>query len=159
MSEYRVGSGFDRHRLVPDRPLMLGGIEVPSDVGPDGHSDGDVVLHALVDALLGAAGMGDIGDHFPPSDMQWRDAASSIFVDQTLHQLRPRYRVVNIDVTIFLEEPKLKANKESIRDSIAQICNVHAGLVNIKAKTGEGIGVVGEGRAVEAHASVLLQIM
>lgn len=159
MNEYRVGSGFDRHRLIPERPLMLGGIEVPSEFGPDGHSDGDVVLHALVDALLGAAGMGDIGDHFPPSDPQWKDAASEQFVKHLLHMMRPRHRVVNIDITIFLEAPKLKDFKDVIRHSVAESCGLREGLVNVKAKTGEAIGVVGNGEAVEAHVSVLLEIV
>lgn len=138
---------------------MLGGVEVPSDVGPDGHSDGDVVLHSLVDSLLGAAGIGDIGDHFPPSDAQWKDAASAQFVEHALSELRPRYRIVNIDVTVFLEQPKLKDYKEAIRDSIAELCGLRSGLVNVKAKTGEGVGVVGTGEAIEAHVSTLLQIV
>ena len=138
---------------------MLGGIEVPSDFGPDGHSDGDVVLHALVDALFGAAGFGDIGDHFPPSDPQWKDAASSLFVEHALHELRPRFRIVNIDITVFLERPKLKDFKEKIRHSVAKICGLPEGIINVKAKTGEQIGVVGTGEAIEAHVSVLLQIV
>lgn len=138
---------------------MLGGIEVPSDVGPDGHSDGDVVLHSLVDALLGAAGAGDIGDHFPPSDAKWKDVASVLFVEHTLSELRPRFRIVNVDITIFLEQPKLKEHKEAIRDSVAEMCGLRPGLINVKAKTGEGVGVVGTGQAVEAHVSVLLQIV
>lgn len=159
MSEYRIGNGFDRHRLIEGRPLMLGGVDVPADFGPDGHSDGDVVLHSLVDAILGASGLGDIGDHFPPSDPQWKDANSAQFVEQALHEIRPRFRVVNIDVTVFLERPKLKDHKEAIRRSVAEICGLREGLVNVKAKTGEGVGVVGTGEVVEAHVAVLLQIV
>ena len=138
---------------------MLGGIEIESDVGCVAHSDGDVLLHALTDALLGAAGMGDIGDHFPPSDDQLKDAASDQFVEHALRQIRPRWKVTNIDATIFLESPKLGPHKEAIAESVARICGLNSGLVNVKAKTGEGVGAVGRGEAVDAHVSVLLEIV
>ena len=159
MAEHFIGSGFDRHRLEAGRALVLGGVTVPSPHGCVAHSDGDVLLHALTDALLGAAGMGDIGDHFPPSDPQWKDADSEQFVTHALRMLRPRFAVANVDATIFLESPKLAEHKDAIRDRVAEICGLRAGLVNVKAKTGEGVGAVGRGECVDAHVSVLLAIM
>ena len=154
-----IGSGFDRHRLVEGRPLILGGVEVESPVGCDAHSDGDVLLHALVDGLLGAAGMGDIGDHFPPSDPQWKDAKSETFLTRVLGQIRPRHKVVNVDATVFLETPKLGPHKEVIGLTVARLLDVPAGVVNIKAKTGERVGAVGRGECVDAHVSVLLEVV
>lgn len=158
MGQSFVGAGFDRHRLETGRPLILGGVEIPADRGCVAHSDGDVLLHALTDAVLGAAGMGDIGDHFPPSDAKWKDAASEQFVRHALRLVRPRWSLSNVDATVFLEAPKLGPHKEAIAESIARICDIPSGVVNVKAKTGEGVGAVGRGECVDAHVAVILEI-
>src|SRR5215471_18004467 len=136
----RVGIGHDTHRLVPGRPLILGGVRIDHPRGLAGHSDADVVLHALTDALLGAAGLGDIGDAFPDTDPAYRDCDSSIFVKETLTRLnRAGWRLVNMDVTIFAEEPKLGPIKVRIRHRLAELLGLDAGAVNVKAKTGEKV--------------------
>ncbi|MHC4923254.1 MAG: 2-C-methyl-D-erythritol 4-phosphate cytidylyltransferase [Planctomycetota bacterium] len=154
----RVGSGWDRHRLEEGRRFVLGGLELEHDRGPVGHSDGDVVLHAVVDAVLGAAGLGDIGEHFPPSDDRWKDADSRLFLDEALRLAADRgWAPLNADVTVLLEAPKLGTMKASIRDELAGLLGLAAGAVALKAKTGEGVGPVGEGVAVEAQAVVLMR--
>ena len=153
----RIGLGFDRHRLVPGEGLPLGGLWVPSANGVDAHSDGDVLLHALVDALLGAIGQGDIGDRFPPTEERWKDAASALFLDAVLQDVRPRYRIVNIDATVFLQSTRLGPHKQSIAESVAKLCDLPSGVVNVKAKTGEAVGPVGTDAAVEAAVAVLLE--
>jgi 2-C-methyl-D-erythritol 4-phosphate cytidylyltransferase/2-C-methyl-D-erythritol 2,4-cyclodiphosphate synthase len=154
---FRIGQGWDIHRLVPDRRLMLGGVEVPSALGEEAHSDGDVLLHAIVDALLGAAALGDIGTHFPPSDETWRDADSRDLARRAADLVRAEgWRPGNLDCTIVLERPKLGPYKEAIRASIADCLGVPLGDVSVKAKTKEGLDAVGEGRAVEGIAVVAL---
>ena len=154
----RVGSGFDTHRLVEGRPLILGGVRVPHARGLAGHSDADVVLHAVTDALLGAAGLGDIGDAYPDDDPQWADADSRLFVTETLSRLnRAGWSIVNLDVTIFAQEPKLGPLKAAIRDSLAQLLGVPAERINVKAKTGEKVGHIGRAEAIACHAVVLIQ--
>ena len=154
--EHRIGLGFDRHRLVAGDGFPLGGVRVPASQSVEAHSDGDVLLHALVDALLGATGQGDIGELFPPSEPRWKDADSAVFLEQTLRMIRPKWRIANIDATIFLEAPKLRGLKEDIVRSVATLCDLAEGIVNVKAKTGEGVGPVGEGLAVEAAVAVQL---
>ncbi|MBO0700323.1 MAG: 2-C-methyl-D-erythritol 2,4-cyclodiphosphate synthase [Zavarzinella sp.] len=156
----RVGSGHDTHRLEEGRPLVLGGVRVPYTRGLAGHSDADVVLHAVTDALLGAAGLGDIGDLFPDTDPAYKDADSSRFVAEAMRRLnRHGWRVVNLDVTIFAQEPKLGPVKARIRDNIAALVGVPPDAVNVKAKTGELVGHIGRGEAIGCHAVVLLKGM
>ncbi|MFP4619224.1 MAG: 2-C-methyl-D-erythritol 2,4-cyclodiphosphate synthase [Spirochaetaceae bacterium] len=154
----RIGFGWDLHRLVPGRPLVLGGINVPSDSGEDAHSDGDVLIHALIDALLGALALGDIGSHFPPSDPRWKDAKSTILLEKVVEMLhKNEYRAVNIDTTVVLQSPKLGPHIEEIRSSLAQLLYIDIQNVSVKAKTHEKVGPIGEGKAVEAYASVLIE--
>jgi 2-C-methyl-D-erythritol 2,4-cyclodiphosphate synthase len=156
-AEYRSGIGYDLHRLVTGRKLILGGIEIPFDKGPDGHSDGDVILHALTDALLGAAALGDIGEHFPPSDPRWIDADSEQFVRHARELIEGAgYRAVNVDVVVVLERPKLLPHREAIRQNLSAVLGLALDAVSVKAKTSEGVGPVGRGEAVEAHATALL---
>src|SRR5437763_16298738 len=136
----RVGSGHDTHRLEPGRPLMLGGVRVPHDRGGAGHSDADVVLHAVTDALLGAAGLGDIGELYPDTDPQWRGADSAVFLRGALERLAAGgWRVGNVDVTVFAQEPKLGPHKAAIRANLARLLGVEESAVGVKAKTGEGV--------------------
>src|SRR5438045_182034 len=134
----RVGIGYDTHRLGALRPLVLGGLTIDYPKGLFGHSDADVVLHALTDALLGAAGLGDIGDAFPDTDAKFKDCDSRFFVVETLHRLRENgYRLVNVDCTIFAQEPKLGPIKVKMREHLAQMLGLPVDAVNVKAKTGE----------------------
>ena len=154
----RIGIGHDTHRLVKGRPLILAGLRIEHDRGLEGHSDADVVLHAVTDALLGAAGLGDIGDAYPDTDPQWKGADSSVFLGQTLGALERRdWRPVNLDVTIFAQEPKLGPVKAAIRDNLARLLGLPADAVNVKAKTGEKVGHIGRGEAIGCHAVVLIQ--
>jgi len=145
-----VGFGFDLHRLVPGRRFMLGGLEIPFDKGPLGHSDGDVLLHAVVDALLGAAGRGDIGRRFPDSDPRWKGVASDVFLESVMADLAPDWEVVNVDVTVLAEQPKIGPHADRIRERLAARLGTPA--VNVKAKTMEGLGPVGAGEAVGCYA-------
>jgi 2-C-methyl-D-erythritol 2,4-cyclodiphosphate synthase len=152
-----VGSGHDTHRLAEGRPLILGGVAVRHDKGLVGHSDADAVLHAVTDALLGAAGLGDIGDAYPDTDPRWKDADSRLFLTESLAQLNQMgWKPVNIDVTIFAQEPKLGPVKAAIRDSLAHLLGLPADCVNVKAKTGEKVGHIGRGEAIGCHAVVLI---
>ena len=154
---YRVGSGHDTHRLAAGRLLLLGGVAVPHALGLAGHSDADVVLHAVTDALLGAAGLGDIGDAYPDTDPRWRGADSRLFLRETLAKLNQQgWTVVNLDVTIFAQEPKLGPVKAAIRDSLADLLGVPLERVNVKAKTGEKVGHIGRAEAIACHAVVLV---
>ena len=156
--EYRTGIGTDIHRLVPDRPLMLGGVPIPYELGLLGHSDADAALHAVIDALLGAAGLGDIGTFFPDTDPQWKDADSSLLTIAVREQIQQHHwEVVNTDLIIHIERPKLGPYKGQIRRSIAGLLETDFANVNVKAKTGEGLGPVGVGQAVETTAVVLLR--
>jgi 2-C-methyl-D-erythritol 2,4-cyclodiphosphate synthase len=153
----RVGIGHDTHRLSEGRPLILGGVRIPHSRGLAGHSDADVVLHALTDALLGAAGLGDIGDAYPDTDPAYRDCDSARFVRDTLARLnRDDWRVVNVDVIIFAQQPKLGPVKAEIRKSLAGLLTLEESAVNVKAKTGEGVGVIGRGEAISAQVVVLI---
>jgi 2-C-methyl-D-erythritol 2,4-cyclodiphosphate synthase len=144
--------------LAAGRPLILGGVAVPHTRGLVGHSDADAVLHAVTDALLGAAALGDIGDAYPDSDPKWKDADSRLFLRETLTRLnRMGWRPVNVDVTIFAQEPKLGAVKGAIKLSLAVLLELPADCVNVKAKTGEQVGHIGRGEAIGCHAVVLIE--
>ena len=154
-----VGIGYDSHRLAPGRKLVIGGVEIEHEQGLDGHSDADVLAHAVIDALLGAAGLGDIGEHFPDSDERWRDADSMQLLAHVLALVNDtRHELVNVDCTIVMERPKLGGHKVAIRDSLATALALEARRVNVKASTGEGIGFVGRGEGVAALAVVSLQL-
>jgi 2-C-methyl-D-erythritol 2,4-cyclodiphosphate synthase len=153
----RVGQGWDVHRLVSGRRLLIGGVDIPHDKGELGHSDGDVLLHALADALLGAAGLGDIGQHFPSSDPKWKDADSKRILNVAVNLVRKKgFEPINADCTVILEAPRLGPHRDSIRDSIASILGMPLDSISVKAKTAEGLGDVGRGEAVEAMAAVLI---
>jgi 2-C-methyl-D-erythritol 2,4-cyclodiphosphate synthase len=154
---FRIGQGWDLHRLVRGRRLMIGGIEVPSDLGEEAHSDGDVLLHAIIDAILGAAALGDIGTHFPPSDEAWRNADSRELTLRAAQLVRAAgYEIGNVDCTVVLEEPKLGPYKEPMRASIASCLGLGIDAISVKAKTKEGVDATGEGRAIEAMAIAYL---
>lgn len=153
----RVGIGHDTHRLVEGRPLILGGVAIEHPRGLAGHSDADVVLHALTDALLGAAGLGDIGDAYPDTDPAYKDCDSSRFVRETMARLRKEnWRPVNVDVIIFAQQPKLGPVKTAIRRRLAELLELSAEAVNVKAKTGEHVGTIGRGEAIACQAVVLI---
>jgi 2-C-methyl-D-erythritol 2,4-cyclodiphosphate synthase len=154
----RVGSGHDTHRLGEGRQLILGGVIIPHTRGLIGHSDADAVLHAVTDALLGAAGLGDIGDAYPDTDPKWKNADSRLFLAETLARLnRLGWRPVNLDVTIFAEEPKLGHIKAAIKSSVAHLVGLPPDCVNVKAKTGEKVGHIGRGEAIGCHVVVLIE--
>jgi 2-C-methyl-D-erythritol 2,4-cyclodiphosphate synthase len=154
----RVGSGHDTHRLAEGRPLILGGVRIDHPKGLVGHSDADAVLHAVTDALLGAAGLGDIGDLFPDTDPQWKGADSRLFLAEALARLTQKgWRPVNLDVTVFAQEPKLGPVKAAIRANLADLLGVPADAVSVKAKTGEKVGHIGRGEALGCHAVVLIE--
>lgn len=156
--EYRSGLGWDSHRTAVGRPLILGGIAVPSEFGLDGHSDADILLHAITDALLGSIALGDIGMHFPDTDPRWRGSASMQFLSHANSLLIERgYEVANIDTTIILESPKLKDFRLPIRKNIARSLGLALDLVSVKFKTAEKVGPVGEGRSAEAQAIVTVR--
>jgi 2-C-methyl-D-erythritol 2,4-cyclodiphosphate synthase len=153
----RVGIGHDTHRFGPGPPLVLGGVRVEHDRGLVGHSDADVVLHALTDALLGAAALGDIGDAYPDTDPAWHDADSRRFLADTLTRLNQAgWRVVNLDVIVFAQEPKLGPVKADVRRSLAGLLGVDATAVNVKAKTGEKVGHIGRAEAIACQAVALI---
>jgi 2-C-methyl-D-erythritol 2,4-cyclodiphosphate synthase len=155
---YRIGSGHDTHRLIEGRLLRLGGVIIPHVRGLEGHSDADVVLHAITDALLGAAGLGDIGDSYPDTDPKWKGADSRLFLKETLTKLNQLgWHLVNVDVTIFAEEPKLGPVKATIRDNLAKLLALPPDAVNVKAKTGEKVGHIGRAEAIGCHAIVLVE--
>jgi 2-C-methyl-D-erythritol 2,4-cyclodiphosphate synthase len=148
-----TGIGFDSHRLAEGRRLVIGGVEIPHERGLDGHSDADVLAHALIDALLGAAGMGDIGEHFPDTDERWRDADSIQLLEAVVAMVGERgLRVVNVDCTVIIEAPKLAPHRQVIRARLAQALGLETARVNVKASTGERVGFVGRGEGVAALA-------
>jgi 2-C-methyl-D-erythritol 2,4-cyclodiphosphate synthase len=155
---FRVGHGYDLHRLRQGGTLMLGGVAVSTELSPVAHSDGDVVLHAVVDALLGAMGWGDIGEQFPNTDARWKGAASRVFVEAIYRRVADaRYAVGNLDVTVLAERPKLKPFKPQMAQSLAGLLHVDLSRINIKAGTNEGCDAIGRGEAIAAHAVVLLE--
>jgi 2-C-methyl-D-erythritol 2,4-cyclodiphosphate synthase len=153
----RVGSGFDVHAFGPGDFVMLGGVRIPHSRGVIAHSDGDVLLHALCDALLGAAGLGDIGQHFKDSDPRWKGADSRQFVAQVLSLLSARgFAVLNADLTLLAQEPRVAPHRDAIRGQVASLLGLEAGRVNIKATTTEGLGFLGRAEGLAAQAVVLL---
>lgn len=153
----RVGIGHDTHRLAEGRPLILGGVRIEHPRGLLGHSDADVVLHALTDALLGAAGLGDIGDAYPDTDPAWKDCDSRQFLAETLAKLNQAgWQVVNVDAIIFAQEPKLGPLKAVIRRSLSELLRLDLGCVNVKAKTGEQVGAIGRAEAIACQAAALI---
>lgn len=150
----RIGFGSDIHKLEEGRKLMIGGILIPSDKGEAAHSDGDVLLHAIIDAILGAAAAGDIGELFPPDDDKWKDADSTILLKHVMDVLKPE--IGNIDAVITLESPKLGSWKDIIRKKVASLLSIDESRVSIKAKTAEGLGDIGSGCAIKAEAIILI---
>jgi 2-C-methyl-D-erythritol 2,4-cyclodiphosphate synthase len=160
VSEYRSGIGWDVHRLATGRPLILGGVTVASDFGLEGHSDADVLSHAITDAILGAAALGDIGMHFPDNDPEWKDCDSLVFLRHVQKLAQDLgYRIINVDSTVILERPKLKDYRQAIRERLAETLGLEVDRVSVKFKTAEKVGPVGEGKSAEAQAVVCLQKM
>ena len=154
----RVGLGYDLHRLVEGRKLFLGGVEFDFSKGEQGHSDGDVLLHAVTDALLGASGLGDIGSYFPPEDEKWKDADSKLLLQKVWNDVRNEgWKIVNIDCVIKLEKPKFLPKRQEVINSIAQILEIESSNVFVKAKTGEKLPPIGTSQAVEAEVVCLLE--
>jgi len=157
VNEIRTGLGWDTHRLVAGRPLILGGIIVPSDMGLEGHSDADVLAHAITDALLGAAALGDIGMHFPDTDPQWKDSDSLQFLAHTAGLVREcGFAILCVDATVIIERPKLKEFRAPIRQSLANTLTLEIEQISVKFKTAEGVGPVGLGLSAEAQAIATL---
>jgi 2-C-methyl-D-erythritol 2,4-cyclodiphosphate synthase len=158
LSLIRIGQGWDVHRIAPGRALILGGVTIPSEFGLEGHSDADILSHAITDAILGAAALGDIGMHFPDSDPRWKDAASSQFLRHARDLAVARgYAIVNVDSTVILERPKLKDYRQTIREKLAHTLGIEVGQISVKFKTAEATGPVGEGRSAEAQAIVAIR--
>jgi 2-C-methyl-D-erythritol 4-phosphate cytidylyltransferase / 2-C-methyl-D-erythritol 2,4-cyclodiphosphate synthase len=158
MSMVRTGFGYDIHRLVPQRKLVLGGVLIPSSVGLLGHSDADVLLHAICDALLGAAALGDIGRHFPDSDKEFKDVSSVTFLKKIRKLLEQNsFRVVNVDSTVVLEQPKIASFIPEMQHNIAEALGIQSGQISVKATTNEGLGAVGSGEGCAAYAVASLQ--
>jgi len=156
--QVRTGLGWDVHRIAPGRPLILGGVTVPCEFGLEGHSDADVLSHAITDAILGAAALGDIGMHFPDNDPRWKGCDSLVFLRHAQELAAERgYAIVNIDSTVILERPKLKDYRAAIRERLAQSLELDLERVSVKFKTAEKVGPVGEGRSAEAQAIVTLE--
>jgi len=154
---FRCGIGYDLHRLAAGRPLIVGGIELPFEKGPVGHSDGDVLAHALCDALLGAAGLGDIGTHFPDTDPKWKGANSLLFLEHARKLLDEKgFAIEHIDAVVITEKPKLGPHFPKMRDALAKSLGITADRVHLKAKTNEGVDAVGHGEAIASHVVATL---
>ena len=154
---FRIGEGWDVHALVPGRKLILGGVEIPHPLGLLGHSDADVLLHAIADALLGAAGLGDIGTHFPDTDVRFKGADSSVLLAEASRRVQAQgWQIGNIDCTVVAQAPRLAPYKDAIRAAIAEVLALEGEQVNVKAKTAEKFGPVGQGQSIEARATALL---
>lgn len=155
--DFRIGEGWDVHALVPGRRLVLGGVDIPHGMGLLGHSDADVLLHAITDALLGAAALGDIGSHFPDSDARFKGADSEVLLTEAARRVRDKgYAIANVDSTVVAQAPRLAAHIPAMRERIAGVLGLQLDQVNVKAKTAERLGPVGQGLAMEARAVVLL---
>lgn len=153
----RIGIGYDIHNLVEGRPLVIGGVEIAHEKGLAGHSDADVLIHAVIDALLGAAAAGDIGEHFSDTDLKWKDVDSRKLLEMTLKLIDEEgYRIVNCDCIVVLETPRLTPYKKEIRNSLAKIAGLDGSQISIKAKTNEKNDAIGRGEAIAAHAAVLI---
>jgi len=158
LSEIRTGLGWDVHRIAAGRPLILGGVTVPCEFGLEGHSDADVLAHAITDAILGAAALGDIGMHFPDTDPRWQGCDSLVFLRHAKELVEEEgYRIMNVDSTVVLERPKLKDFRQAMRGRIAETLGIETERVSVKFKTAEKVGPVGEGRSAESQAIVTLQ--
>ncbi|MBS0391325.1 MAG: 2-C-methyl-D-erythritol 2,4-cyclodiphosphate synthase [Proteobacteria bacterium] len=156
--DFRIGEGWDVHALVPGRRLVIGGVEIPHSMGLLGHSDADVLLHAITDALLGAAALGDIGSHFPDNDARFRGADSVALLTEAVRRVRAEgYEIGNVDSTVVAQAPRLAAHMPAMRERIASALGITLDQVNVKAKTAERLGPVGQGLAMEARAAVLLR--
>ena len=154
----RIGFGTDIHRLVAGRPLVIGGVRIESDLGADGHSDGDVLMHAAADAVLGSLALGDLGTHFPNDEERWRNAESAQFLRYAVGLVKQRgYEIGNLDSVVDLETPKLRPHIDAMRANLAAALEIDIGQVSVKAKTGEKVDAVGERRAVRAEAVVLVK--
>jgi 2-C-methyl-D-erythritol 2,4-cyclodiphosphate synthase len=158
LSEIRTGLGWDVHRLAGGRALILGGVTIPSEMGLEGHSDADVLAHAITDAILGAAALGDIGMHFPDSDPRWKGADSLMFLRHARQMADDAgFRIIHVDSTVILERPKLKDYRDAIRKRLASALGLELDRVSVKFKTAEKVGPVGEGKSAEAQAVVTLE--
>jgi 2-C-methyl-D-erythritol 2,4-cyclodiphosphate synthase len=158
VSPYRIGNGFDTHRLVPGRPLVLGGIHVPHERGLEGHSDGDCLIHAICDALLGAAGAGDMGRHFPSTDARWKGIAGIAFLNEVAHIVTAAgYSIENVDATVIAQSPPLAPYLEEMRASVARGLGIEREIVSVKAKSTDGLGAIGRAEGVAAQAVALLR--
>ena len=158
MSNLRIGYGEDIHRLVPNRKLILGGVEIPFDQGLLGHSDADCLLHAIADALLGACALGDIGDHFPVDDPQWENADSKIILSESYSLVKKKgYQITNLDASVLAEKPRLIPYRLAIRESIAQALGLELDQVSVKLMTNEGLDAIGEGKAIRSTCICLLE--
>lgn len=155
--DLRIGLGWDNHRIAAGRPLILGGVKVPCEFGLDGHSDADILSHAITDALLGALALGDIGMHFPDTDPQWKGCDSIVFLKHAVKLIREQdYEIVNVDATVILQRPKLKDFRLMIREKLAVSLGIDVDRVSVKFKTAEKVGPVGVGLSAEAQAVALL---
>jgi 2-C-methyl-D-erythritol 2,4-cyclodiphosphate synthase len=153
----RVGTGYDSHRFKEGRELILGGVHIPDHAGLSGHSDGDAVAHAVIDAVLGAAAAGNVGSHFPPDDDEWKDADSMKLLRRAVHVLESRnYQVVNVDVTVVCESPKIGPYVEAMRNRLGEILRVGPSAVSVKGKSNEGMGWIGRGEGLAVHAVALI---
>jgi 2-C-methyl-D-erythritol 2,4-cyclodiphosphate synthase len=160
LTSIRTGIGNDLHRLIPGRKLILGGVRIPFAKGPAGHSDGDALAHAICDALLGAAALGDLGRHFPNTSPKWRAVSSLLFLHRVRKLLKDAgYAIVNVDATVGLERPRLSSHIPRMQRKLAQALGLSAGQVSVKAKTGEGVDALGRGEAVRADAVALIRKM
>ncbi len=154
---FRIGHGYDVHKLVENRRLVLGGVDVPYEKGLLGHSDADVLVHAICDALLGAAGLGDIGKHFPDTDMKYKNADSLVLLSEVCRLIREKgYEISNIDSTVIAQRPKLASYIPEMKQRIAAVCSIESDLVNVKATTEEGLSFTGEGLGISSHAVALI---
>jgi 2-C-methyl-D-erythritol 2,4-cyclodiphosphate synthase len=153
----RIGHGYDSHRFAEGRRLILGGVEIPHHRGLDGHSDADAVAHAVTDAILGAAGLGDIGTHFPPSDVTWKDADSIDLLTRVVRIAESEnYQIVNVDVTVIAEQPKIGPHAESMRRRLSEALGIAPANISVKGKTNEGMGAIGSGEGIAVHAVALV---
>jgi len=154
----RIGTGYDSHRFDESRALILGGVSIPDHAGLAGHSDGDAVAHAIIDAILGAAAVGNVGSHFPPSDDRWKGADSIVLLERSTAILHDReYRVVNVDVTVVCESPKIGPHADAMRARLAAALGISASQVSVKGKTNEGMGWIGRGEGLAVHAAALIE--
>ncbi len=154
----RIGSGYDVHAFAPERPLVLGGVTIPHEYGLSGHSDADAVIHAIVDALLGAAALGDIGRHFPSSDPRWKDQPSHVFLDYTLDLLgQQQWKISNVDATIVAERPRMSPHIEAMRHHVATHLHLELDQVSIKATTTDGLGFAGRREGIACYAVALIE--